>query len=150
MPGAAYLRLIAHLHLATTSAQRLEDGESRPAPKKIQFRLKGAVAYRQYLSDLTAVQDLSNLEVDAGLNFKWAPARMFQFEVLDDDERRINPRNTVILPGGGLSNETVNLNLNRAMARVHIIPGGGRLSFVAGYGLICLPTKATPSPKTIG
>jgi hypothetical protein len=133
--GAAYLRMIAHLHLATTSAQRLEDGEGRAAPKKVQFRIKSAFAYRQYLTDDTTISDLSALEIDAGLNLKLSPARMFQFEILDDYERRISPRNQVILPGGGFSNETINLNLNRAMARAHFIPGGGRLSFALAYAL---------------
>ncbi|MCA9669819.1 MAG: outer membrane beta-barrel protein [Myxococcales bacterium] len=138
LQGAPYLRLIGHLDLATRSPQRRTDASSgQVAPQKVQFRLKGAVGYREYLSGEDAVVNQRAVEVDAGMLFRWNPSRHFYFQVVDNFARTVTPQNALIVQGAAAptTSSTIARDQNRMSAGVGIVPGGGRLTFDLGYAL---------------
>lgn len=133
--GAAYLRLIAHLDLATLSPQRLTDGNGNVARQAFEFRLKGAVAYREYFSDIDAVTEQRAVELDAGMLLKYAPSRVVELMLSDEYARQVTALNTQIVAGGPLPTGTLDRNLNRLQGQLKLLPGGGRLDIAAGYAL---------------
>ena len=119
--GAPYLRLVGHLHLATLPPQRLTDGENKVSLPKVAFRLKTAVAYREYFKK--EVEHLRAAEVDAGMELRLFPYSMVTASIFDDFARTV-PEWTGI---------NVNRNTNRGGLKLRIKPGGGRLEFNVGY-----------------
>ena len=126
--AAGYLHLLGHLDLATLSAQRRTDGEGTVIPPKVEFRLKTALGYREYLSSNEAIQAQRAFEVDAGLSLVLFPQRLFSFEFSDDFARTVTARYQDA--ASSLGRDT-----NRAVARFRLTPGGGRLTFGLSYGL---------------
>jgi len=124
--GAPYMRLIGHLHLATLPPQRLTDGAGKVSKQTVDFRLKTAVSFREYFSDVPAVKDQRALEVDAGIGLTLFPEGMFSFSLIDDFARTVTAPNAEI-------RDTFTRDTNRATARFKLTPGGGRLSFALGY-----------------
>lgn len=139
LQGAAYMRLIAHLDLATLSAQRRTDGSGAVSRQAFEFRLRSALAYREYLSGEDAVQEQRALEIDAGLLLKYAPSRMITLQLSDDYGRQVTARNFQVVGDGGgtvtLPSATLSRDLNRLAAEAKLSPGGGRLALAAGYAL---------------
>lgn len=133
--GAPYLRIVGHFDISTRSPQRLTDAEGRVARPTVEFRLKSAFGYREYFSSNQAIVEQRGLEVDAGLNLKLFPGRVFSFELVDDFERSVVARDFSTPLGAG-SDVTLKRDLNIAGARIHVTPGGGRLVFTLGYNLV--------------
>ncbi len=132
--GAPYLRLIAHLSLATNSPQRLTGGDGRIAKQTVRFGLQTSLAYREYFSDVDAVTNQRALEIGGALTFSWTPSRYFTFELVDNYTRSVQARNSLLVSGERTST-TLSQNLNRLTARGILVPGGGRLSLSLGYSL---------------
>ncbi|MBW2736274.1 MAG: hypothetical protein JRH20_28130, partial [Deltaproteobacteria bacterium] len=130
LQGAPYMRLIAHMNLATLSRQRLEGGKSY---QPVTFQLQTALGYREYFSGEDNVVQQRALDVEAGLNFAFAPSRHFSFSINDSYTRQVSARNFLVTGGGTVPSQTLSLNQNRLEAAANIIPGGGRLSFKVGY-----------------
>jgi hypothetical protein len=136
LQGSAYMRLIAHLDLSTLSPQRLTNGSGEVSRQAFEFRLKSALAYREYLSGEDAVQQQRALEVDAGLLLKYAPSRLIALQLTNDYARQVTARNFQVVPGSGaLPDDTLSRNLNRLAASMKLSPGGGRLAIELGYAL---------------
>jgi hypothetical protein len=131
-PQAGYLHLIGHLDLATLPPQRRTDGQGRVAPQKVDFRLKTALGYREYLSSNDRVTSQRALDVDAGFLLALFPQGVFSFELVDDFARTVSARYT-LLPN--IDNPTLGRDTNRATARFKLTPGGGRISFALAYSL---------------
>jgi len=125
LTGAGLLRVIGHLHLATSSPQRLAESEGKAAKPKVAFRLKGAASYREYFSDRPAVTNLRSVEIDAGFKLTLFPEGVFS-AALYDDFIRSYPQ----FSGMGVSAPR---NTNRGGVDFTIAPGGKRLTFVLGY-----------------
>jgi len=129
--GAPYLRVIGHLHLTTTSPQRLEDTSGKRAHRKVAFRLKGALAYREYfpVTDTysTQVKDRRSLEVDAGMNLELFPDGFFTARIFDDYVRS-NPQ------WAGM-NPNAPRNSNRGGLAFRLSPGGRRITLELGYSI---------------
>lgn len=134
--GAPYLRLITHLHLATTSPQRRTESNGQVSSSQVNFQLQSAFGYREYFSDVDAVKNQRALEIDAGLRFGWLPSRHFGFTVWDNYARVITPANSVVVQGNSVSSATINQNQNQLAVDLALTPGGGRLSFSLGYQLM--------------
>ena len=121
--GAPYLRIIGHLHLATLPPQRLTDGDNRLVLPKVSFRLKGAVAFREYFHDQRQVTEKRSLEVDAGIKLKLFPYGTFTVVLYDDFARTVP----------AWSGPNADRITNRGGVDFEIKPGGGRLNFTLGY-----------------
>jgi hypothetical protein len=126
--GAGYLRLIGHLDLATLSPQRLTDTDGNVSPQKVDFRLKSALAFRNYFSSNTNVTAQRALEVDAGLSLMLFPQSVFSFGLMDDFARTVQPR-------GGETEETLSRDTNRGTVKFVLAPGGRRLTFDLAYSM---------------
>lgn len=124
--GAGYLRFIAHLHLATLSAQRLEDGEDKNYKPNFSFRVSAAAAYREYLNGGDPVRDRRGLEVDAGLELLAFPQGVFSFGV-----RGYYVRSEPSF----LVTDTIGRNSIRGEIPLVLTPGGGRLQFQLQYAI---------------
>lgn len=136
LKGAPYLRLIGHFDLATRSPQRLTDAATgATVPQKINFRLNSSLGYREYLSGGDVVREQRAFEALAGLLFSFMPSRHFGFEVTDAYSRIVTPQNSVTGLAGATSSATIARDMNRAAAMIKLAPGGGRLTFDAGYAL---------------
>ena len=119
--GAPYLRLVGHLHLATLSPQRLADGDNKISLPNVAFRLKSAVAYREYFKK--EVEHLRAVEVDAGMELRLFPYSTVTVSIFDDYTRTVPEWSGI----------NVSRNTNRGGLKLRIKPGGGRLEFKVGY-----------------
>jgi hypothetical protein len=127
--GAGYLRIIGHIRLATPSGIRAEGRpESAANPRKINFGIKAAVAFRNYFSEDPAVLGQRDLEVSAGLGFNWNPGKLISLSLNDRYSRTVSARDQE-------GPETLARHVNSFGAALGISPGGGRLSFRVGYSL---------------
>jgi hypothetical protein len=124
--GAAYMRFIGHLDLATLPPQRLTDGEGNVTPQKIDLRVKAALSYREYLNGDDAVRSQRAFEVDAGFLFGLFPQGVFAFFLSDDFARTVTAR---------YGANTFARDINRTNAKFQLAPGGGRLTFALQYAL---------------
>ncbi len=125
--GAPLMRIVGHVDLATTSPERVVEastGDEIPL-RKVEFRLKGAAAYREYFHDNPAIRSRRSVEVDAGLNLKLFPKHVFSVELLDDYVRSYPTWSGVNAPR----------NTNRSGVNLLLAPGGQRLTFQAGYAM---------------
>jgi hypothetical protein len=132
--GAPYMRLMAHLKLATTSPQRRTERNGKVSSSPFRFELNSVIGYREYFSSEEVVKDQRALEVDAGVLLGWIPSAHFDIEIRDLYARQITPVNASILAGAS-AGDTVNQNINRLTAAVNLKPGGGRLVLGLSYSL---------------
>lgn len=127
--GAGYLRIIGHIRLATPSGIRAEGRpETSANPRKIDFGIKAAVAFRNYFSEDPAVVGQRALEVSAGLGFNWNPGKLISVSLSDSYTRTVSARDQE-------GPETLARHVNNFGVGLGISPGGGRLSFRVGYSL---------------
>lgn len=133
--GSPYMRLIAHLHLATLSPQRLTDGSGKVAQQQLEFRLESAFAYREYFNDDAAISEQRGLEIDAAMRTKWKPTRSFSLEVADNFSRAVTARNALVAQGDTID-QTIARDRNEVSATANITPGGGLLNVALGYSML--------------
>ncbi len=133
--GVGYLRVVPHLALATSSAQRLEDADGKTYRPTIFLRLDAALSFREYFiqdGDIKTYKqigvDLESwrhvFEVTGNLDFRLFPGRLFSLEIFDQFTRSVAP-----LPG----NVQNGRDINRGGLKFVLAPGGGLLSFGLGY-----------------
>jgi hypothetical protein len=125
--SAPYLRFIGHLDLATLSPQRLTDVDGNVATPPISFRLRSALAFREYLSSNDNIKAQRGFETDTGLIFALFPLGIVSFELGDDFLRSVLPRYME-------TDQVISQDVNRAFANFKILPQR-RLNFTLGYAL---------------
>lgn len=125
--ASGFLRILAHLDLATLSPQRRTNGDGTVSQSRTaEFRLKTAVSFREYLSGSDAVKQMRALELDAGLMLALFPQSLFSVDISDDFARTVQPRYGEIA-------DTIARDSNRATLKLKLTPGGGRLQFALSY-----------------
>jgi hypothetical protein len=125
--AAGFLRILAHLDLATLSPQRRTNGDgSVSASRTAEFRLKTAVSFREYLSGNDSVKQMRALELDAGIMLALFPQSVFSVDVSDDFARTVQPRYGEVA-------DSIARDSNRATLKLKLTPGGGRLQFALAY-----------------
>jgi hypothetical protein len=125
--GAAYVAALFHFDLATLPPQRLEG--QQPATQAVDFRLRFAGAYRNYISSISNITAQNNVDLDGGLTANFNPGGKVTFGISDDYVRSVQPQN---LEGPG----SYIHDYNRAGAKLGINPGGGMLTFGLGYSFL--------------
>lgn len=124
--GAGFLRVLPHIDLATLSPQRKEDSDTEAqALPVIDFRLSGALSYREYFSSNDKVSQWRAFEVDAGMMLKLFPGRLFSAELFDEFVRSYP----------NWSGDPSPRDSNRGGLRLILAPGGGLLNFSLGYSI---------------
>jgi hypothetical protein len=124
--GAPFIAALFHFDLATLPPQRLEGQPGGGADQVVDFRLKFAGAYRNYISDNPNITSQNNVDLDGSLYATFNPRGRYTFRVSDDYVRGVTPRN---MEGTG----SFIRDYNRAGALFGAAPGGGMLSFSLGY-----------------
>ncbi len=125
--ASGFLRILAHLDLATLSPQRRTNGDGTVSQaRNVEFRLKTAVSFREYLSGNENVKEMRALELDAGLMLTLFPQSLFSVDISDDFARTVQPRYGEIA-------DSIARDSNRATLKLKLTPGGGRLQFALSY-----------------
>ena len=126
--SSGYLRLVGHLGLETTSAERLQDsqGDDAPPPARPTFYAAADldIAFWQYLSE--AADFRNGVELDFGTDLKLFPQSMVSFGLEADYVRSY--------PGWAIQSN-IGRDTIRALVPFIFTPGGGRLKFRLHYGI---------------
>jgi hypothetical protein len=127
--GAGRMRITPYLDLATRSKKRLVENEGvvSTTPSKVSFRLGIAGYYDWYFADELALDKQDDFGIDTSLNFVLFPMGKFSLILDAAYLRTLEPYES---PEENWARQSVKPGIG-----FRLRPGGGTLTFEAGYGL---------------
>lgn len=133
---ALRLRVVPSFSVSTLGEQRRQNSDSQPtALPTVNFRGGVGLVYHEWIPITTpdTVSRLRNLGGNANIRIELFPQRTWQFVLVDEFTRTIQPGSTFADAATGVTGATFNRNYNHAAAELVFAPGSGVFDLRFGY-----------------